>query len=341
MPRVDRKVLTQTEFSDNPTRIDVLSQIQRIFTSSDFQATDRLRRFLSFIVQETIDGKEDKIKSYTIAVEVLGRDSNFDLQNDPVVRIEAGRLRRALERYYLIAGRTDPVLIQIPKGAYVPRFSWTQASPESFASPQLPVVVSPGREPQPLRWGAAVLALSIGSAGLAFALWAASPRHSAAPAAMSQDRPVLIVSPFFNLSGDIQTRELAAGVTEEVISQLAASREFTLFQREATSAKPPATPDSQEFGSPDRKFILEGSVRTSRGVLRVNGRVLDLTSGKVLWSQSYDCDLRGSDRLSAEAAIGVKIASAVSRPGSSLLPAGLIAPVVPVAAVEERRLSCL
>ena len=72
---------------------------------------------------ETLSGRADRIKAYSIAVEVFGRGASFDPQSDPVVRIEAGRVRRALERYYLTAGSSDPIAITIPKGSYVPVFS--------------------------------------------------------------------------------------------------------------------------------------------------------------------------------------------------------------------------
>src|SRR5215213_9143319 len=76
-----------------------------------------------YVVEETLEGRGERIKAYAIGVEVFERDETFDPQNEPVVRIEAGRLRRGLEHYYLTAGRTDPVLIEIPKGGYVPRFT--------------------------------------------------------------------------------------------------------------------------------------------------------------------------------------------------------------------------
>jgi hypothetical protein len=88
----------------------------------DFEATDRERRFLGYVVEETLAGRGSRIKAYSIAVEVFGRNAAFDPQNDPIVRINAGHLRRSLERYYLTAGRADPVLITIPKGGYVPTF---------------------------------------------------------------------------------------------------------------------------------------------------------------------------------------------------------------------------
>lgn len=92
------------------------AQLERILQSADFEATARERRFLGYVVEEELAGRGSRIKAYSIAVEVFGRDASFDPQNDPIVRIEAGHLRRCLERYYLTGGQGDPVLIQIPKG---------------------------------------------------------------------------------------------------------------------------------------------------------------------------------------------------------------------------------
>jgi adenylate cyclase len=106
-----------------PPQQAVREQLERMLTSPEFVATDRLKSFLRFVVEETLAGRADRLKGYTIALEVLGRDGTFDPQNDPSVRIEASKLRRRLESYYLGAGRRDPIRIEIPKGAYVPTFA--------------------------------------------------------------------------------------------------------------------------------------------------------------------------------------------------------------------------
>ncbi|HWK63377.1 MAG TPA: hypothetical protein VNS34_00440 [Rhizobiaceae bacterium] len=100
----------------------VRDALLRILGSPDFDATDRIRRFLTYVVEETLDGRPERIKAYSIATSVFGRDENFDPQIDSIVRIVAGRMRRSLEHYYLTAGRNDPVHIRIPKGSYVPVF---------------------------------------------------------------------------------------------------------------------------------------------------------------------------------------------------------------------------
>ena len=121
----DRKPLFQQDKQDqNPTPDAgmIQSQLERIFASPEFQATNRQREFLQFVVAETIAGRSDEIKGYTVATQVFGRSENFDQATDPLVSIQANKLRRALERYYLVTGQNDPVRIDIPKGTYVPTF---------------------------------------------------------------------------------------------------------------------------------------------------------------------------------------------------------------------------
>ncbi|MBY8916860.1 hypothetical protein KVG22_09690 [Nitratireductor sp. R6] len=93
-----------------------------LLQSPDFRASDRNRRFLRFVVEETLAGRADRIKAFTIAVDVFGRDASFDATVDPIVRIAAGQLRKSLRDYYAGPGKADPVHISIPLGAYVPVF---------------------------------------------------------------------------------------------------------------------------------------------------------------------------------------------------------------------------
>ena len=93
-----------------------------MLASPHFDASERNRDFLTYVVETTLAGHADRIKAYTIATEVFGRGPKFDPQLDSIVRIEAGRLRRSLERYYLTDGRTSRLRIDIPRGGYAPNF---------------------------------------------------------------------------------------------------------------------------------------------------------------------------------------------------------------------------
>ena len=116
----------------NLTHQAIRAQLVRILKNVEFKASDKQRQFLSFVVEETLEGRTSQIKGYTIAVAVYGRIETFDPQIDPIVRVEAGRLRRALEHYYLTAGSNDPLRIVIPKGTYIPDFHSAEVQrPES------------------------------------------------------------------------------------------------------------------------------------------------------------------------------------------------------------------
>ena len=102
--------------------VAVEDALARVLASDKFRASERLRQFLIYVVQESLAGQAHRIKAYTIATEVFGRSADFNAAIDPIVRIEAARLRRSLEHYYLTAGVNDPLVIQIPKGGYSPVF---------------------------------------------------------------------------------------------------------------------------------------------------------------------------------------------------------------------------
>jgi len=98
----------------------VHAQLQKIFLCPAFSVSDILRRFLTYIIDETLSGRSNTIKEYTIAVNVLNKPISFKPQHDAIVRIHAGRLRRALNYYYKEAGLSDELEISVPKGSYVP-----------------------------------------------------------------------------------------------------------------------------------------------------------------------------------------------------------------------------
>ena len=98
----------------------IREQVERILASDGFLRSRRIKSFLRFVVEETLAGRADRLKAYTIGLEVFGRDESFDPSVDPIVRVEAGRLRQRLKAYYLEQGRDDPIEIEIPKGGYVP-----------------------------------------------------------------------------------------------------------------------------------------------------------------------------------------------------------------------------
>ena len=101
----------------------IKSQMRKILSSNEFDATEQQRNFFRFVVTEALAGRQNTIKGYTIATQVFGRAQDFNASADPIVSVQANKLRRSLERYYLLTGYRDPVRIDIPKGVYVPTFT--------------------------------------------------------------------------------------------------------------------------------------------------------------------------------------------------------------------------
>ena len=108
----------------------VRDALERILASTVFGGVGRLRRFLSFIVEQTVAGKGDKLKEYPIGVEVFEKPESFDSRSDPIVRVQARRLRAKLASYYETEGRHDTLWIDLPKGSYVPSFHRHEKAPQ-------------------------------------------------------------------------------------------------------------------------------------------------------------------------------------------------------------------
>jgi TolB-like protein/Flp pilus assembly protein TadD len=105
-----------------PDGLPVREQLERILASPAFQQSDRLKRFLRFIVLEAMEGHGDQLKEYVIGVQVFGKEESFDPRTDPIVRVQARRLRAKLVHHYREEGRADELIIDLPKGGYAPVF---------------------------------------------------------------------------------------------------------------------------------------------------------------------------------------------------------------------------
>jgi adenylate cyclase len=107
----------------------IMKALNDLLEDGAFEASPRNKRFLRFVVEETLAGRGDRIKSYTIAVDVFGRTSDFDGSVDPIVRIEASRLRASLAKYYVNSNRDHEIQFLLPRGGYVPEFKAMASAP--------------------------------------------------------------------------------------------------------------------------------------------------------------------------------------------------------------------
>ena len=109
--------------ADRPSTQAIHEALGRVLASEAFSRSDRARKLLDHLVRAEIDGKGDRLKGFSIAMDVFGKDGDFDPATDAVVRVQAGRLRELLEHYYAGTGRNDPVRIIVPRGTYVPTYT--------------------------------------------------------------------------------------------------------------------------------------------------------------------------------------------------------------------------
>src|SRR5438105_3299571 len=98
----------------------VRAHLERVLRSAGFARSERLKRFLTYAVECELSGSAEKLKEYSIALEVFDRSPDYNPKVDAVVRVEARRLRSRLEKYYANGGANEPVRIHLPTGTYVP-----------------------------------------------------------------------------------------------------------------------------------------------------------------------------------------------------------------------------
>jgi TolB-like protein len=309
------------EGPDAITPGEIRAQLERILTSPDFDVPERAHRFLKYVVTESLSGRADRIKAYTIAVEVFGRGATtFDPQSDPVVRIEAGRVRRGLERFYLTAGSFDPIVITIPKGSYAPAFSrrteqarrdsmepWSVSPREGFQSKR--------RLPTPLLALAAFAAIVLVLATWTVFEWLVSSRNvpvgSPDLADLGPNVPKLLIEPFQDVTGTADGAIIAKGLTEEVVGKLASFKELIVVLLD------PRRPDSSVLAARNdsaMRYRLAGSVRLEGDAIRLSVRLIDRANDSILWANTYDGSRRVGRLLDMEADIASDVATALGQP---------------------------
>ena len=108
--------------ASEPTAAQVRVQRDRILASKVFSLSKRQSAFLDYVIKASLEGRADRLKEFTLGIEVFGKDDSFDPRVDSIVRVEASRLRAKLREYYVDEGQSETVRIDIPKGHYVPVF---------------------------------------------------------------------------------------------------------------------------------------------------------------------------------------------------------------------------
>ena len=256
-------------------------QLERVLVSPGFARNERLSRFLRFVVERHLEGRDSEIKESLLAIEVFGRLPGYDPKQDPIVRTEARRLRARLREYYLGDGKNDALVIDLPKGGYVPVIRPSQPRPETT-----PLMIA--HEPPLRRWrlgtrvwvGAAFACLVVALAAVGW--W---HFHPEAPL------PIAVL-PLINLNQDPSNDYFADGLTSglirnlSIIDGLAARSESSSF---ALKGKPLKARDAGK--QLEAEYLVEGSVLRSGPQLRINVQLVRVSDDLPLWSGRYDREL--------------------------------------------------
>jgi adenylate cyclase len=289
----------------NPTTEEVQSYLRELLAREDFSASERNRRFLSYVVRETLDGRADRIKAYNIALAAFDRTKDFDPLTDPIVRIEAGRLRRSLEHYYLTTGQADRIRIGIPKGSYAATFTYREqrAAASSHLSASTDVSLRSPRHVSAVSYHFvklaslwAVLGIFVGSLatyGIA--------NHVQATSKAIATKPSLVIVPFEDTGGDPRRAFIARALTYNVGIALTQLDDVAVFG--LGPAMDTYVSNAELIGD----FALMGSVETGQHSMRVAVFLVDSRTRQFLQSWSFQKDLVTNDIMTAQAEVAQQI----------------------------------
>jgi len=257
-------------------------QLERLLASANFARNDRLSRYLRFVVERHLEGRAGEIKEVVIALEVFG-NRNYDPKQDSVVRTEAGRLRARLAEYYLGEGGCDPVIIELPKGRYVPVFRRLNGTPRQRGA----------------RARRSWIMIALACLAMAIALGTWWRAHSDAPVPIA-------VMPLRNVSENSANDYFADGLTDEIIRNLsiidglAVRSETSSF---AFKGKPRSIHDAGMQLAVD--YILEGSVLRAGQQLRINVQLVRVRDDFPVWSDHFDREMTDIFAIQDEISRGI------------------------------------
>ncbi|MEO8684188.1 MAG: hypothetical protein ABI414_05025 [Devosia sp.] len=236
----------------------------------------QLGRFLDYIVRRTLQGDEQAIKAYSIAVDVFGRPPDFDPQADPIVRVQARRLRQLLQQYYAAIGIDDEVRITLPTGRYVPDFSGAAMDGDGLDAVAAPAIFVRQRGSITLSWFS-LLVIALGIGALAYALSSMSPTERA-PAPLNGNGPSVTIVEFQDLADDGDAPAVA-GLALELVTDLDA---FENIDAHYGGTAPADEPPSD--------FALTGIVRRADQAVQYSAILTETASGAVVWSRTIAVD---------------------------------------------------
>ena len=247
-------------------------ELERVLSSACFARSEGLSRLLRFLVERQLEGRDSELKESLIGVEVYGRRPDYDPKLDSTVRSEMARLRARLSKYYSTEGSQDPLVIDLPKGGYIPGFREPGFGIQQAAQDK-------HRAQRRRRWLVAGLAGLVVAATALGVWWVV---HKSAPI------PIAVL-PLVNLSPDPANEYLADGLTSEIISELSIIEGLSVRSQTSSFALKGKTRNVGEAGRQlAADYILEGSVVRSGQQLRIDTRLVRTRDDVPIWSSKFE-----------------------------------------------------
>lgn len=273
----------------------VRAELEKLLASATFRASPQLSRFLRYTVESTLRGEGDQLKEYRLGVEVMGRPSSYEPRTDPIVRLEARRLRAKLLEYYDLEGRHDPIRIEIPKGGYAATFVAIAApvlaatEPNQAAARTTPLRVGPALATRARRTPSsrAVFAVAALVVAAVFAGWIIHRILQHRAASISEPESVAVL-PLHNATGDPAQDYLVDGITDGIIDNLSHLPRLrvighsTVFRFKATNAAPEQIGRTLHAAS-----VLTGSLDRRGDTIRVEAQLIEVATSRRLWTGQF------------------------------------------------------
>ncbi len=307
-----RKLLSRIE-ADGISADSVREELDRILDSEQFAATPRRRAMLRFVVEEALAGRGDRLKGYTVATMALGRGQNFDAKNDPLVRVEARRLRNDLDHYYAMDGRHNPLRISIPKGGYVPKVIAQEAgkpAPASGLKPDISQIDRPNlaKENNATGHGGRWLHAAIIAIGIAtlMVIGIGVTQFSSFKGTAGDNpikRPAVAVMPFGASDSDDEDRFLAANLADRLVTELNRYPDIRIYAAEGNSDDVP----------PEVSYLVRGRLKIDGPKLQVSASLIAAQTGETLWADTYNRQMSPGSILVTQDDIAADIATALGQ----------------------------
>ncbi len=259
-----------------PNSQEVLDECSNILATKEFRRSPKISSLLEFLINETLEGRSHYLKAYTIATGLFGKDVSFDPQTDPLVRVNAVRLRRMIQHYYHEQSTLNPVRIELNKGSYIPTFYYTKDAQSQLSKKALSL-----EDNNPIEC----------------------------------TYPSLAVLHFKSLGPDPAHGYIADGFTQEVLTEILKVKSITVISRSTMNLNEDRHINTKRLTDvTDVRYILSGSLHVTDQCMRLYVQLDDTNTNSIIWSKRCEIDFEVDEFISTQREIADRVANYIARP---------------------------